>query len=281
LIWQLPDAPIRAWWFAELIDVRSPDRTNELVDSAIESLKSAQNYGLAPHALFTASKELYRRCEEAGQGVLLTTHLAESREEMEMFRDASGPLYEFMKSTGRDMSDCGHSTPLESFLIVRDSSTPKAFGARYDMDWLVVHLNELTGTDFELLDKTKTKFHVVHSPRSHRYFGHSPFPFEQLHRLGFNICLGTDSLASNENLSLFAEMCAFRQGKPDMAPQKILEMVTLNPALALGQQDALGRIRPGFRADLIAIPCGDGGNLLDEIIALDGDGNWIMVNGKM
>jgi cytosine/adenosine deaminase-related metal-dependent hydrolase len=281
LIWQLPDAPIRAWWFAELIDVRLPDRTNELIDSAIESLKSAQNYGLAPHALFTASKELYRRCEEAGQGVLLTTHLAESREEMEMFLDASGPLYEFMKSTGRDMSDCGHITPLESFLIVRDSSTPKAFGARNDMDWLVVHLNELTGTDFELLDKMKTKFHVVHSPRSHRYFGHSPFPFEQLHRLGFNICLGTDSLASNENLSLFAEMRAFRQGEPDMASQKILEMVTVNPALALGQQDALGRIRPGFRADLIAIPCGDGGNLVDEITAFDGDVDWIMVNGKM
>ena len=48
LIRQLPEPPIRTWWFAELIDVRSPSRTNELVDSAIESLKSAQNYGLAP-----------------------------------------------------------------------------------------------------------------------------------------------------------------------------------------------------------------------------------------
>jgi cytosine/adenosine deaminase-related metal-dependent hydrolase len=199
---------------------------------------------------------------------------------MEMFRDASGPLYEFMKSIGREMSDCGHSTPLENFLIVRDSSTaPRS--ARNNKDWLVVHLNELTATDFELLDKMKAKFHVVHSPRSHRYLGHSPFPFEHLHRLGFNICLGTDSLASNENLSLFAEMRAFQQRKPDIAPQKILEMVTVNPALALGQQDALGRIRPGFRADLIAIPCGDSGNLFDEIIGFDGDIDWIMVNGKM
>src|SRR2546430_16260299 len=97
LIRQLPDTPIRTWWFAELIDVRSPNRTNELVDSAIESLKSARNYGLGPHAPFTASENLYRRCEEAGEGMLLTTHLAESREEMEMFCHASGPLYEFMK----------------------------------------------------------------------------------------------------------------------------------------------------------------------------------------
>jgi len=78
------DPPIRTWWFAELIDVRSPERANELVDLAIESLKSAQNWGLAPHALFTASKHLYRRCEEIAQreNALLTTHLAESREEM-------------------------------------------------------------------------------------------------------------------------------------------------------------------------------------------------------
>src|SRR5437899_12846950 len=95
-------APIRTWWFAELIDVRAPacaeatagrpDRAGEIVELAIESLKSAHNWGLAPHALFTASKKLYRRCEEIARrnDILLTTHLAESQEEMEMFHDASG-----------------------------------------------------------------------------------------------------------------------------------------------------------------------------------------------
>src|SRR5438105_10889732 len=97
--------PIRTWWFAELIDVRAPERSNEIVDLAIGSLKSAPNWGLAPHALFTASKNLYSHCEEVArrEDILLTTHLAESREEMETFRDASGPLYEFLKSIGRDM----------------------------------------------------------------------------------------------------------------------------------------------------------------------------------
>ena len=106
--------PIRTWWFAELIDIRAPERANELVDSAIEALKQTSDWGLAPHALFTASKDLFRRCEEIAQQehILLTTHLAESREEMEMFRDASGPLYEFMKSIGRSMDDCGNETPL-------------------------------------------------------------------------------------------------------------------------------------------------------------------------
>lgn len=283
LIRRVLAVPIRTWWFAELIDVRSPNRANELVDSAVELLKSERNYGLAPHALFTASKNLYQHCEEVArrQNILLTTHLAESREEMEMFRDASGPLYEFMENIGRDMSDCGHATALERFLKVRDSSTPKPFGALSDNDWLVAHLNELTESDFGLLEKMKTKFHVVHSPRSHDYFGHSRFPFKRLRALGFNVCLGTDSLASNESLSLFAEIRAFQLSKPEISPEEIFEMVTVNPASALSQQKILGRIRPGFQADLIAIPSSESRDLFEEIVAFDGEVDWIMVNGRM
>jgi cytosine/adenosine deaminase-related metal-dependent hydrolase len=279
LIQHFRDPPIRTWWFAELIDVRSPDQTNQLVDSAIKSLRFAQNQGLAPHALFTASKDLYQRSEEAGSDVLLTTHLAESREEMEMFREASGPLYEYMKGIGRDMRDCGHETPLARFCEVRDPSTAKTFPARSNDDWLVAHLNELTESDFDLLEKMRTKFHVVHSPRSHRYFGHRRFGFKRLYALGFNLCLGTDSLASNESLSLFAEMRAFQRSEPDSSPEKIFEMVTVNPALALRQQNTLGRIRPGLRADLIAIPCREQADLFGEILAFDGEVDWIMTNG--
>jgi len=279
LVRQLPDAPLRTWWFAELIDVRSRDRVNELVDFAVESLKFVQNFGLAPHALFTASKNLYQRCEEAGANVLLTTHLAESREEMEMFHDASGPLYEFMKSIGRDMGDCGNGTPLELFVGAPNASPART--SRALSQWIVAHVNELTQSDFQLLEKMRTKFHVVHSPRSHRYFDHSRFPFKRLLTLGLNVSLGTDSLASNESLNLFAEMRAFQRSEPERSPEKIFEMITVNPASALRQQNTLGRIRPGFRADLIAIPCGEDRHLFGEIVAFDRQINWMLINGKM
>jgi cytosine/adenosine deaminase-related metal-dependent hydrolase len=191
---------------------------------------------------------------------------------MEMFRDGSGPLYEFMENIGRDMGDCGHETALGLFV-----GAPRG---RALSDWLVAHLNELTESDFELLEKMRTRFHVVHSPRSHDYFGHSRFPFKRLHSLGFNVCLGTDSLASNESLSLFAEMRAFQRSEPEISPKKIFEMVTVNPASALRQQNTLGRIRPGFRADLTAIPCREGRDLFGEIVAFDGEVDWIMVNGR-
>ncbi len=291
--------PVRTCWFSELIDIRTPERTNELVDRAIESLgrarpepvlseaKGGAQWGLAPHALFTASSNLFRWCENISRrdNILLTTHLAESREEMEMFRDASGPLYEFIKSIGRPMDDCGSKTPLELFLdLIGNGGSPNRPRAievnRPYLSWIVAHLNELTESDFELLKRSNSKFQVVHCPRSHNYFGHSPFAFDRLRSLGFNVCLGTDSLASNESLSLFAEMRAFQKETPSVSAEEIFQMVTVNPARALRYENALGQIRSGFGADLIAVPCSGSTNVFEQIIAFGGRVPWVMVSGK-
>ena len=270
--------PIRTWWFAELIDIRAPERANELLDAAIESLGRARPpgapWGLAPHALFTASTDLFRRCGEIAQRdhLRLTTHLAESREEIAMYRDASGPLYEFIKSIGRPMDDCGNETPLGLFVGALDK--------RALPHWIIAHLNELTESDFELLERSDSKFHVVHCPGSHKYFGHSPFAFDRLRSLRFNVCLGTDSLASNETLSLFDEMRAFQKNFPRVSPDEILQMVTVNPARALRYENTLGQIRPGFWADLVAIPCSGSTNVFEQIIAFGGRVPWVMVNGN-
>jgi cytosine/adenosine deaminase-related metal-dependent hydrolase len=285
------ESPIRTWWFAELIDVRDPSRAGKLVDSAVESLRSQQHWGLAPHTPFTASPGLYRRCEEIArtEDILLTTHLAESREEMEMFRSANGSLYEFLRGIGREMNDCGRKTPVGEFvaLLGRGGSPnrpqkPVRLGPiEVNRPYLAVHLNELAGTDFDSLAELPRKLSVVHCPRSHAYFGHSPFRFQSLRELGFNICLGTDSLASNDDLSLFAEMREFRKEFPGIAPEEILEMVTVNPARALHQESELGKIRRDFVADLIAVPIGRSTSVFEQIVSFNDIVVWSMIAGRI
>jgi cytosine/adenosine deaminase-related metal-dependent hydrolase len=259
-------APIRTWWFAELIDVRDPSRANEIVDLAVEQLKSQEHWGLAPHAPFTASADLYRRSEEVAP--LLTTHLAESREEVMMFRDANGSLYEFLKEIGRDMNDSNGRSSIERAI---EGNRP----------YLLVHVNELSNDDLNALKKSAAKDSIVHCPRTHDYFGHSPFQFQKLREIGFNICLGTDSLASNEDLSLFAEMRAFQKEFPDVSWEEILKMVTVNPARAFQQEAALGKVRTGFVADLIAIPIARSTSLFEEIIGFERAVNWSMIGGRI
>ena len=265
------EEPIRTWWFGELIDVRNPEDADAIVDAAVTQLKAASHWGLAPHAPYTVSAALYARCEAIAErdNVLLTTHLAESREEMQMFRDAAGPAFEFMQGIGRPMNDCGRETPLSLFL------QSHAISSR----WIIAHLNELTDGDLEVLAGAP-KFHIVHCPRSHSFFGHAPFALKRLRALGFNICLGTDSLASNSDLSLFAEMRELLRKNSDLSPREVLEIATVNGAAALGQDETLGRIRAGAFADLIALPVQDG-DLFDQIVALEGPVPWMMINGQV
>jgi aminodeoxyfutalosine deaminase len=281
---------VQTWWFAELIDLRWPKRADEIVDTAVESLKSTNNWGLAPHAPFTASTNVFRRCHEIAQreNILLTTHLAESREEMEMFRDRSGPLFEFLQSLGRLMDDCGGTTPLEMFF--RDLQLSRgdpsiqagwAISPQKTAPWIIAHLNELTESDFDLLSEIRQKFSIAHCPRSHAYFRHSDFQLPRLQRLGFNICLGTDSLASNDDLSLFAEMRAFHKKFPALKPEKTLEMVTVNSARALWREHELGKISPNFLADMIGIPFRESSAVYQTILNFVGQVPWIMLHGKI
>ena len=187
-----------------------------------------------------------------------------------MFRNANGPLFEFLKSIGRPMDDCGDETPL-SFLLR---------GQDIDDRWIAAHLNELNEGDFDLLAHAG-KFHIAHCPRSHTFLGHAPFAMQKLRALGFNICLGTDSLASNSSLSLFSEMRELLRKEPWISPREVLEMATVNGARAVGRAHSLGRICPGFSADLIAIPAAPSGtDAFDAIVAFEGTVPWMMVDGE-
>ena len=267
-------APIRVAWFAELIDVRNRQRADEMMEGARRSEPGPGGWGLAPHAPYSASAALFGRCAEIARAknMLLTTHVAESHEEMLMFRDACGPLFELMKETRRDMKDCGSTTPLAWFV--------DAIALTKDVHWIIAHLNDLTEDDFALLRKMPDRFHLVHCPRSHAYFGHLPFRYQRLRDMGFDVCLGTDSLASNEDLSLFAEMREFQNRYPGVSAQEILAMVTRNPARSLGRIASLGTIQPHAFADLIAIPFSGGRkNLFEEVIAFKGP-PWVMIRGE-
>jgi cytosine/adenosine deaminase-related metal-dependent hydrolase len=276
LMSRLPPPPIRTWWFYEMIDVRKRITTEDLMDGVgIFFRKHADwlgGFGLSPHSPYTASAALYELASTCARqdNMPVTTHIAESAEEAAMFRRGSGPLYDFMRSLGRDMSDCGHGSPL-SLLLGQELIGP---------EWIVAHMNELDESDFALLEKTP--LHVVHCPASHRYFGHQAFPMDRLRAVGINVSLGTDSLASTDSLSLFDEMRNVCDTHPSISPLQALEMATINPARALGRPRDLGCMVPKARADLIALPITPGGDsVFEEIVAYRRPVDWVMVNGQV
>jgi cytosine/adenosine deaminase-related metal-dependent hydrolase len=263
----LPDASIRVWWFLEVLDIRSRLHSAEALAGAIQFFERAGEgiggFGISPHAPYTASRDLYNLASLYAEKYRMPfcTHLAESEEELAMFTKGEGALYEFLSSIGRPMQDCTGLSPVQ--MVLGAGLLPKGS--------LLVHMNLLGAGDRELLKSTAGDFPVIHCPRTHAFFKRAPFDLKFFRESGIPVLIGTDSLASNQDLNMFSEMRAMQAAFPELDPMEILSMATTRPAAAIGMSGRLGELTSGSVADFIAIPDeGGAGALAERVLA-----NWM------
>jgi 5-methylthioadenosine/S-adenosylhomocysteine deaminase len=121
-----------------------------------------------------------------------------------------------------------------------------------------VHVIEISPAELDLLQDRNV--HVVHCPTSNAKLASGTCPVSQMLDRGINVCLGTDSAASNNRLSIIAEahlatlMAKLnRQDAAVLSASQALDMATINGARALGLDADLGSLEPGKWADLIAV----------------------------
>jgi cytosine/adenosine deaminase-related metal-dependent hydrolase len=245
--------PLRVYSFWEMTGVKNRRPAAEITNEAEQLLTrlppAPGGVGLSPHAPYSTLPELLASAAEIGRqrNWWLTTHVAESEAEFEMFMYRRGAMFDWL-GRERPMSDCGVGSPVQH--LARHGLISPRF--------LAVHANYLWHGDAALLAARGAS--VVHCPQSHSYFGHRHFPREQLEAIGVNVCLGTDSLASTRcrhtepaTLSLFDEMRSFVARDAGLDPAGILARATINGARALGLQGQAGELSPGAWADLIAV----------------------------
>jgi len=282
----LPDAwestPLRIISFLEMIGItnrRSPAAILEGTLGQVRALpRRRSRAALSPHAPYSTTAELLQLCARAARRrrLPLSIHVAESRLEYDMFTQRQGEMYEWLRRSKREMSDCGCGSPVNHLAKAR----------LLGQNILAIHLNYLAESDLELLSQTGT--HVVHCPRSHYYFRHDPFPLSRLIRAGINVSLGTDSLASvcktrgqPLELNLFEEMRFLQRAYPQLRPETIFQMATVNGAKALGLAGRAGELSPGSFADLIVLPWqGPPRRALEETLAAPTDLRRRMIAGR-
>jgi cytosine/adenosine deaminase-related metal-dependent hydrolase len=281
----LPDVwkttPLRLISFLEMIGITGRRSAAEILGEMMaraERLEPARGrVGLSPHAVYSTRAELLRLSGATARerGWRVATHVAESALELEMLAEAKGAMYDWLRRSGRDMSDCGLGSPVQHLERC----------ALLGNNLLAIHVNYLARGDAALL--ARRAVHVVHCPRSHFYFGHAAFPLHRLRRAGVNICLGTDSLASvhktrrqTVQLSMFDEMRQLAQTDPWLPPRTILRMATRNGARALGLSGRVGELSEKAYADLIAIPfTGKTSQVYEAVLAHQGPVSASLING--
>ncbi len=260
----LAAAPIRAVAFYELIGLHQSRAEAALAQAddwlARQPRTATYRPGLSPHAPYTVSRyllnEAVRRAREAD--LPLAMHFAETPHEADLLERRAGPLRSLLEELG-----AWHETDLFGGLL----EVARAFDC-YTGKALLVHGNYLETGSFPAspCPRVPASFPVpsatvVYCPRTHACFGHPPHPVAKLLATGVNVALGTDSLASNPDLSILEEMRFMHQHRAEIPAEQIVRMGTLNGARALGWENETGSLTPGKSADWITVPIeGDPGS---------------------
>ncbi len=212
--------------------------------------KSPWRPGLSPHAPYSVHPQLVREVQQLSVAarVPVAMHLAESVEELELLNSHSGPFVELLTDL-----DAWDPSALPRGIQPLDYLKMLATAHRV----LVIHGNLLTDEEIALIGAQADRMSVVYCPRTFAYFAHGRYPLQKLLNAGVNVALGTDSRASNPDLSVLEEMRFVALDQATVPPHSILRMGTLAGAKALGVADVAGSLRPGKRADLACVELPD------------------------
>jgi cytosine/adenosine deaminase-related metal-dependent hydrolase len=211
------------------------------LDRLVASSRSA---GVSPHAPYSVAAPLGRAALDMARRLRLPAamHLAESPAEAELVASGSGPLRAALDRLG--------AWPEEppALLSAADWISLLARGPRS----LVVHGTFLDDVALARLARHRDRLAIVICPRTTRLLSGALPPLERLRSTGVRVALGTDSRASNPDLSVLGECRALVDGGL-ASPAEALAMATVAGAWALGRERRAGVLAPGRPADLVVL----------------------------
>lgn len=204
-------------------------------------------WSAAVHALYSTSAGQARSVKDwcRRHGRPFSLHLAEAPGENELMLDGQGKFADFVR---------------DRRILPRDFRVPGMSSVAYadalgllDRRTLAVHCVQAGPEDIEALAASGAT--VCLCPRSNGHVGVGLPPVAALAGAGVPLCLGTDSLASNTDLDLWAELrlagCLMPAGARLV---DLLSMVTVNPARVLGIDKDFGSFAVGKRAVWAVLP---------------------------
>ena len=228
---------------------------------------------LGPHALYSCSPDLLKAIATHAKRMNLpiSVHLAEEENLETQIRKRHGSSVTLLEETGL-----------------------------LDLPCLGVHSIYLD--DEEIRQLQGKAFAMAHCLGSNLKLGEKPAPLAEFLRLGIPVGLGTDSVMSNDNLDILEEarLTALVNKGSERDPSFLagdlaLQMATCMGAEAIGLGDRIGRLKPGYLADLAVveikephwIPAPDPFMALlyasssRDVIHVMVDGNWVMKDRRI
>ncbi len=231
-----------------------PEDAPQILAEALQLQEKATRMELdaapTPHSPYTMSPLLNRLSAVEGlKSGYLSYHNQESDQEEDMIRYGTGELAEDYKARGSSMPPVTGESALKYFL----DNLQKEIKAPIEGRLLLVHN---TVTDQESIDEAlkvlKSPYWAI-CPLSNIFIHRMLPPLDLLRENNLTICVGTDSLSSNLQLSMIEEIRCIQEYYPHIPLEEILRWCCLNGACAVGAEERFGSFRPGKKPGIVLI----------------------------
>ncbi len=258
------DAGLSGLLFHELVGSREAATGDALADAARERAgaqggwPARLGYVPAAHAPYSVGPGLFRRIFQAAAatGHATSIHVAEDQDEIALLRDGSGGWPDVLRAMGVDpgsrspgRTPVGYLAELGAF----DGPNPP----------LLVHMVHATDEDRRLAREAGAT--AVLCPRSNLHIGGRLPEVARLLEDGVRLAVGTDSLASSPDLSLWGELAVLAAHFPSVPATAWLEAATRGGAGALGLP-AHGTLAEGKRPGVLDVLVEDVNAPLESLV---------------
>jgi cytosine/adenosine deaminase-related metal-dependent hydrolase len=200
---------------------------------------------IVPHAPYSVSADLLQLISSQSADKIISIHNQESAAENELYQSKTGAFIDFLQSMGIDTTAFVASG--KNSLATYGECLPQSNST------ILVHNTFTEETDIEFAQSKFPKLFWCLCPNANLYIENRLPNINLLLASNAVICIGTDSLASNHQLSVMAELLTIKQQFPEIAWEKLLTWATYNGACALQMQEHIGSFEAGKRPGIVQI----------------------------
>lgn len=187
---------------------------------------------ITPHAPYSLSEELWNFFQGANENI--SVHNQESKDELDLFATGTGPFASYYSPE-----------QLEQLMKYRSSLLFLIEQLNHSKKILFVHNVYTNKADLDVLKASGLNYFFSFCPKSNLRIENKLPDFPLFFDQDDKLTIGTDSLASNDELSMIQELLAIQQAYPEIPLEKLVKWSTINGARFMDIEHVLGSFEKG------------------------------------
>ncbi len=228
--------------FVETFTINN-QKSDEAFESAKINLKKLNTLGLkgtiVPHASYSVPDKLYSKIENFDKENLkiISVHNQETTSEDEAIKSKTGALAEVLQNKGFELSDFSYKgkNAIENSLAHQNQNN----------NILLIHNTFTSKENVKFAEKFSQNIYWVFCPLSNLYIENTLPNVPIFFNNDIKTCIGTDSYASNTELSILSELKTITKHFPEISFKDLIKSACLNGAKALKIDNKFGSIEKG------------------------------------